>query len=65
LTEVSAERVRSDPEDDLDSTAPGLLKASFASKEWFNSPDQVIPYLRRSAFYKENNRRFLYEVQER
>ena len=65
LTEVSAERVRSDPEDDLDGTAPGLLKASFDHREPFNSPDQLIPYLRRSAFYAQNNRRFLYEVQER
>ena len=65
LTAVSAERVRSDPEDDLDSTAPGLLKASFDHREWFNSPDQLIPYLRRSAFYAQNNRRFLYDVQER
>jgi hypothetical protein len=65
LTEVSAERVRADPEDDLDDTAPGLLKASFASREWFNSPERVIPYLRRSDFYRQNNRRFRYEVEER
>ena len=65
LTGVSAERVRTDAQDDLEAAAPGLLKASFKHRQRHNSPEELIPYLRRSAFYRQNDRRFLYEVEER
>jgi len=65
MTSVSAQNAREDARDGLEKAAPGLLKASFSYKDLYNRPDEIIPYLRRSASYRPVNGRFLYDVQER
>ena len=65
LTRAQAERIHADAQDDLEKSAPGLLNASFGYKDLYNRPDEIIPYLRRAAFYRQNNNQFLYDVGER
>ena len=65
LTSVEAEKVHADVQDELEKSAPGLLKASFGYTDLYNRPDEIIPYLRRAAFYRQNKNQFLYDVGER
>jgi hypothetical protein len=64
LVSVTASIAYTDASDRIDQIAPNILKSTFTTSLWYDSPEAVITYERRRKYYNSETKKFPFTVSE-